>query len=201
MVIAGMEAPGANAVVRSERMSAQAEVSPDMPSVTGGETTYRDAYHQARARFEESIGSLGFDNLFAVSRISTMDGLRTARRLVTAVENIVAVYRGEEVRIDQAFDMAGASIREPYGTARSVDSLIAATDSIYALLQATNGRYQLRRGRIAFEDPVATAAYVGQAIWLEARLRDWNRNPARTPMTIRPIVAAVGRVPRSQTGF
>jgi hypothetical protein len=201
MVIAGMKAPGANAVEPSERMSAEAGVSSDTLAVTSVEATYRDAYHQARVRFEESIGSLGFEDLFAGSRISTADSLRTARHLVEKARNIVAVYRGEEVRLDQAFDMADASIREPFSTARSVDSLFAATDSIYAILQATQGHYQLRRGRIAFEDPLVTAAYVGQAIWLEARLRDWNRNPARTPVTIRPIVAAVGRVPRSQTGF
>jgi hypothetical protein len=91
-------------------------------------------------------------------------------------------------------------MRESAGTAPSVDSLINATDSIYALLQATDGRYRLRGGRIVFEDSQATAAYLGQALWLQARLRDWNRNPERTPMTIRPLLAAIGRVPRSQTG-
>ncbi|MCH7475774.1 MAG: hypothetical protein IIA27_14040 [Gemmatimonadetes bacterium] len=198
MVIAGMEAPGPNAPAPSRRAAAEADLS---PAADGG-TAYSDAYHQARVRFEQSIASLGFEDLFATSRISTADGLRTARRLVAAVRNVVAAYRGEEVRIDQEFGMANASMREPYGTARSVDSLIATADSIYALLQATQGQYQLLRGgRIAFEDPLVTAAYVGQAIWLEARLRAWNRNPARTPMTVRPIVAAVGRMPRSQTGF
>jgi hypothetical protein len=197
MVIAGMEAPGLNAPAPSRRAPAEADLS---PAADGG-TAYGDAYHQARVRFEKSIASLGFEDLFAASRITTTEGLRTARRLVAAVRNVVAVYRGEEVRIDQEFGMADASMRESYGTARSLDSLIATTDSIYALLQATEGHYQLRGGRIAFDDQLVTAAYVGQAIWLQARLRAWNRNPARTPMTIRPIVAAVGRVPRSQTGF
>jgi len=201
MVVAGMEAPRPNAVGLSESQPAEVDLSPTESSGAGSETTYDDAYHQARAEFEGSIRSLGFEDLFAPSRIGTTDGLRTGRRLVAAVRNVVAVYRGEEVRIDQAFGTDNASMRESYGTARSVDSLIAATDSIYALLQATDGRYRLRGDRIAFEDQQATAAYLGLAIWLEARLRDWNRNPARTPMTIRPIVAAVGRVPRSQTGF
>ena len=201
MVVAGMEAPMPNAVGLSESQPAEADLSPNESSGAGRETTYDDAYHQARAEFEVSIRSLGFEDLFTPSRIGTADGLRTGRRLVAAVRNVVAVYRGEEVRIDQAFGTANDSMRESYGTARSVDSLIAATDSIYALLQATDGRYRLRGDRIAFEDQRATAAYLGQAIWLEARLRDWNRNPARTPMTIRPIVGAVGRVPRSQTGF
>lgn len=201
MIVAGMEAPGANAATPSHRASAEAGLSPALSPTTDKATTYDDAYHQAGVRFEESVASLGFEDLFATSRISTAGGLRTARRLVAAVRNVVAVYRGEEVRIDQEFGMADASMREPYGTARSVDSLIATTDSIYALLQAAEGQYRLRGGRIAFEDPLVTAAYVGQAIWLEARLRAWNRNPARTPMTVRPIVAAVGRMPRSQTGF
>ena len=42
-----------------------------------------------------------FEELFAPSRIGTTDGLRTGRRVVAAVRNVVAVYRGEEVRIDQ----------------------------------------------------------------------------------------------------
>lgn len=197
MVIAGMEAPGPNAPAPSRRAAAEADLS---PAADGG-TVYSDAYHQARVRFEQSIASLGFEDMFAASRISTAEGLRAARRLVAAVRNVVAVYRGEEVRIDQQFGMTDASMRESFGTARSLDSLIATTDSIYALLQATEGHYQLRGGRIAFDDQLVTAAYVGQAIWLQARLRAWNRNPDRTPMTIRPIVAAVGRVPRSQTGF
>lgn len=197
MVIAGMEAPGPNAPAPSRRAAAEADLS---PAADGG-TAYSDAYHQARVRFEQSIASLGFEDMFAASRISTAEGLRAARRLVAAVRNVVAVYRGEEVRIDQEFGMTDASMRESFGTARSLDSLIATTDSIYALLQATEGHYQLRGGRIAFDDQLVTAAYVGQAIWLQARLRAWNRNPDRTPMTIRPIVAAVGRVPRSQTGF
>lgn len=202
IIVAGMEAPGPNPTAPPHRAPAEAYSSLAASRAADGGTAYGDAYHQARVRFEESIASLGFEDLFATSRISTAEGLRTARRLVAAVRNVVAVYRGEEVRIDQEFGMADASMREPYGTARSVDSLIATTDSIYALLQATQGQYQLlRRGRIAFEDPLVTAAYVGQAIWLEARLRAWNRNPGRTPMTVRPIVAAVGRMPRSQTGF
>ena len=201
MVVAGMEVPGANAAPMPESRTSEPGLLPEEPSGTNGEVTYGDAYQQAGVRFEESVGSLGLGDLFAVSRISTADGLRTARRLLAAVRNIVAVYRGEELRIDQAFGMAETSMRESYSTARSVDSLIAATDSIYALLQATDGHYRLRRGRIAFEYPQATAAYLGQAIWLEARLRDWNRNPARTPLTIRPMIAAAGRVPRSQTGF
>ena len=201
MVAAGMEAPGRSAAAPSHRASTEADLSLALSPAAGGATTYGDAYLQARVRFEESIASLGFVDIFAASRISTAEGLRTARRLVAAVRNVVAVYRGEEARIDQEFGMVDASMREPYGTARSVDSLIATTDSIYALLQAAEGQYQFRGGRIAFEDPLVTAAYVGRAIWLEARLRAWNRNPARTPMTVQPIVAAVGRMPRSQTGF
>ena len=201
IIVAGMEAPGPNPTAPPHRAPAEADSSLAASRAADGGTAYGYAYHQARVRFEESIASLGFEDLFSTSRISTAEGLRTARRLVAAVRNVVAAYRGEEVRIDQEFGMAGASMREPYGTARSLDSLIAATDSIYALLQATKGQYQLRGGRIAFDDQLVTAAYVGQAIWLEARLRAWNRNPARTPMTIRPLIAAVGRMPRSQTGF
>lgn len=197
IVVAGLEAPKSSAMLPS----LETRLSPEISSDASSEATYGDAYQHARTEFEKSIGSLGLGDMFAPSRIGTTADLERARRILGAVRNVVAVYQGKEVRIDQTFGMANSSMRESIGTARSVDSLISATDSIYTLLQATAGYYRLQGGRIAFEDPQATAAYVGQALWLEARLRDWNRNPARTPMTIRPLVAALGRVPRSQTGF
>jgi hypothetical protein len=196
IVVAGLEAPRSN----DELPSVETRTSPEVPSAASSEATYGDAFEQARVWFERSTGSLGLGDLFATSRIGTTDGLRTGRRLLAAFRNVVAVYQGKEVRIDETFGMANSSMRESAGTGQSVDSLIGATDSIFALLQATDGRYRLRGGRIVFEDSQATAAYLGQALWLQARLRDWNRNPERTPMTIRPLLAALGRVPRSQTG-
>lgn len=192
---AGMDPPSSITLPPAEDLTSES-----MASAAESGLTYEAAYQAARDRFEEGMATVEFANLFAPSRLGSADGLRNVRRTVAGARNIVAVYRGEEIRIDRAYELPYVTEREPAGVARSVDSLFAAIDSLHGLLLDADGRYRFRGGRIAFEDPWLTSAYLGQAIWLETRLRDWGRHPDKTPLTIKPIITAVGRIPRSQTG-
>jgi len=194
--IAGLETPPPNLLM--------AEVS---PNVSPGERpidgtdgavlreSYRGAYNLAQAEMKESLSSLGFGSLFVARRLMSSDSVRLARRTVMAARNVVEVYRSLEVRIDQQFEGPANSLREPYGTAMMVDSLLDAIDGIYGVLLAHEGRYLLRGGRLRFNDRTASAAYGELASWLRRRSEWYRTRPEGMPATIAPLVLAASAPP------
>ena len=202
-MMAGMEAPSVTAEHRPEAAptdpSDTVAGTPEIRAVSA--ETYKGRYREARGRFRERLASLDFDTLFAPSRLQTPDNLKLARRTVAAARNIVGVYRGDEIRTDAQFGRPAASLRESFSTARMTDSLLTAIDSIYGLLQASDGQYRVRGLIIAFTDLQLASQFTRQATWLEARRRMWKPGARRTPMTIRSIVAAIDHVPQARTNF
>ena len=203
---AGMTAPATSAPPHSGGAPAAAD-SPAtvshrsrLPEHSGGAAgrpeTYRASYHEARTRLVDEFDSIDFGRPFAASRIATLDSLRVARRRVAAARNVIAVYRGEEVRIDQRFGHPAPSLKESFSSARMADSLLLVIDSIYGLMEANSGRYRVRQGGVSFTDSLATTLYLRLAAWLESRLGALRRDNGALSVTVSPIVAAAGRPPR-----
>ena len=194
--VAGLEAPPPDLPMAEEGPH---EVSPDRSAVVTDETVpseaYRGAYFQAQAEMRESLSSLQFGSLFITRRLMSSDSLRRARRTVMAARNVVAVYRGLEVRIDRQFEAHARSLREPYETAMMADSLFDAIDGIYGLLLAQEGQYLIRGGAIRFNDRTAAANYRELASWVRRRSESYRTQPEGMPVTIAPLVLAASAPP------
>lgn len=161
---------------------------------------YFEAYADARAEMDEAFDYIHFQQVFAPSRLATPESLRATRRMVAAAANILRVYRGREVMLEQTFrpdDPGGrGSFREPFETAEAARSLLADTDSLFAVLIAQQGRLSYNGQSVSFKDPKAGAVYSELRLGILTRLdewRDWADGPDL--LTIPRIARALGNPP------
>ena len=125
--------------------------------------TYFEAYADARAEMDEGLEYINFQRVFAPSRFATPESLRATRRMVAEAGNVLRVYRGREVMVEQTYrpnDPDGhGSLRETFETAEATRSLLSDTDSLFGVLLAELGRFDFDGQSLRFKDPSAAKAY------------------------------------------
>jgi hypothetical protein len=144
---------------------------------------------------DEAFDYIRFQQVFAPSRLATPESLRATRRMVAAAANILRVYRGREVMLEQTFrpdDPGGrGSFREPFETAEAARALLADTDSLFAVLIAQEDRMSYNGQSVTFKDPKAGATYSDLRREILARLDEW------TDWIDGPDVATIPRIVRA----
>ncbi len=124
--------------------------------------SYYEAYADARAEMDESLAYVDFKRVFSPARFSTADSIRAARRMVAAAGNILRVYRGREVQLEQTY-RAGegdrGSLRESFEVSEASRSLLADVDSLFAILVAQEGEVRFKDNMMQFQNPSAALAY------------------------------------------
>jgi hypothetical protein len=143
--------------------------------------TYVEAYAEARSEMDEGFDYVQFRRVFAPSRFGSVDSLRAARRTVAAAVNILRVYRGREVMLEQTYrpdDPGGrGSMREPFETAESARALLADVDSLFGLLLAQRGRFGYSGGTLSFAEPQVARQYTETRRRILLTLSDWRDSP------------------------
>jgi hypothetical protein len=158
---------------------------------------YFEAYADARAEMDEALGYINFQRVFAPNRISVPDSVRVTRRMVQAAANIVGVYRGREVMLEQSYrpdepDRAG-SFREPFETAEAARSLLADVDSLFGVLLEQDGRFTLTPAGIRIPDRAAAANYAQLRRQIISAMAAWADSlESRDLVTMPRLVRALG---------
>jgi hypothetical protein len=176
--------------------------------------SYAAAYAAARTAMDSDLALAGVSKLFATSRLSSRDSLRSGRRLITAARNVVRVYHSDEVQIERAYRdtvafqvarmgwsrtqqedwKARAELKESYEGSEVTDSLLTYTDNLYALLLGDWGQYELSGSTIGFDNAAAAQDYQELAGWLQthiARFESETESSSSSP-TARRIARALG---------
>jgi hypothetical protein len=162
--------------------------------------TYFEAYADARAEMEEAFEYIGFRRVFEPIRFSTLDSLRATRRMVSAAGNILRVYRGREVMLEQSYrpdDPGGrGTLREPFETAEATRALLADVDSLFGLLLLQQGRFTFDGEAVRFQDRQAALAYSDLRAGIGATIRTWRDSAsARDLVTMPRLIRALGDFP------
>ncbi|MBK7348672.1 MAG: hypothetical protein IPI38_02205 [Gemmatimonadetes bacterium] len=168
-----------------------------LPASRNAAPTYVEAYAEARAEMDEGFDYVQFRRVFAPSRFSGPDSIRAARRTVAAAGNIVRVYRGREVMLEQTFrpdDPGGrGSLRESFETAESARALLADVDSLFALLVAQQGRFSYVAGTLRFAEPRTAREYTEIRRRILLALADWrDARELASGATIPRLLQALG---------
>jgi len=125
--------------------------------------SYYEAYADARAEMDEGLDYVDFRRVFAPSRFSSPDSIRAARRMVTAAGNILRVYRGREVMLEQTYrpgePEGKGSLREAFEVAEASRGLLADVDSLYGILVAQEGEVRYRDNALSFRNARTARAY------------------------------------------
>jgi hypothetical protein len=125
--------------------------------------SYYEAYADARAEMDEGLSYVDFRRVFAPYRFASSDSIRTTRRMVAAAGNILRVYRGREVMLEQTYrpgePEGKGSLREPFEVAEASRGLLADVDSLFAILVAQEGEVKYRDNTLSFRNGRAAQAY------------------------------------------
>jgi hypothetical protein len=168
-----------------------------VPAAPNSTRSYFAAYADARAEMDDALSSIDFRRVFAASRLGIPESLRTTRRMVQAAANILRVYRGREVMLEQTYrpaDPGGAgTFREPFETAEAARSLLGDVDSLFGILVAQEGRLRFDGTSFRFSDPEATGAYAGLRERILAALATWrDSTESRNLVTVPRLERALG---------
>ena len=124
---------------------------------------YFEAYADARAEMDEALNYVHFRRVFAPYRFGSQDSLRAARRMVAAAGNILRVYRGREVMLEQTYrpgePEGRGSLRESFEVAEASRSLLADVDSLFGILAGQEGAVRYRDDALYFQNQRAAQAY------------------------------------------
>jgi hypothetical protein len=125
--------------------------------------TYYEAYADARAEMDEGLTYVDFRRVFSPSRFISPDSIRATRRMVAAAGNILRVYRGREVMLEQTYrpgePEGKGSLREPFEVAEASRGLLADVDSLFAILVAQEGEVRYRDNALWFRNRRGGEAY------------------------------------------
>ncbi len=179
---------------------AEADPSTRVSSLRASRTSgvsYNEAYAEARAELEESLGYVQFRRVFSPARFISADSIRAARRMISAAGNILRAYRGREVMLEQTYrpdDPGGrGTLREPFETAETSRALLADADSLFGLLVAQQGRFLFDGTSLRFADPRAARLYSDLRRRILLTLGDWRNAPDLNPgVTIPRLILALG---------
>lgn len=159
--------------------------------------SYTEAYAEARAELDESLGYVQFRRVFSRARFSSADSIRAARRMISAAGNILRAYRGREVMLEQTYrpdDPGGrGTLREPFETAETARALLADVDSLFGLLVAQQGRFRFDGTSLRFTDPRPARLYSDLRRRILLTLADWRHAADLNPgVTIPRLSLALG---------
>lgn len=125
--------------------------------------SYYEAYADARAEMDEALGYVDFRSVFAPYRFASPDSIRATRRMVAAAGNILRVYRGREVMLEQTYrpgePEGRGSLRETFEVAEASRGLLAEVDSLFAILVGQEGEVKYRDNALSFRNSRAAQAY------------------------------------------
>jgi hypothetical protein len=151
---------------------------------------YFEAYADARAEMDEALDYINFQRVFAAARFAAPESVRATRRMVSAAGNILRVYRGHEVMMEQTYrpdDPGGkGSFREPFLTAEATRSLLADSDSLFGILVTQQGRFSYDGEGVRFQDPEAARAYATLRQEIVSTLADWRDSTANQALVTMP---------------
>ncbi|MEO8139703.1 MAG: hypothetical protein ABI742_08660 [Gemmatimonadota bacterium] len=159
--------------------------------------SYFEAYADARSEMDDGLDYVSFRRIFAPSRFAAPESLRAARRMVAAAGNILRVYRGREVMLEQTYrpdDPGGrGSLREPFETAEASRALLADVDSLFGLLVSQQGRFSYGNEVLRFQDPRSARAYNQIRAEIANTLTDWRDSTGATNrVTLPRLLQAIG---------
>ncbi|HWA17291.1 MAG TPA: hypothetical protein VG817_12720 [Gemmatimonadales bacterium] len=159
--------------------------------------SYYQAYADARQEMDQSLAYVNFRRVFAPGRFSSMDSLRATKRMVVAAGNILRVYRGREVQLEQTFrpdDPGGRnSLREPFETSEASRALLADVDSLFTLLVSQEGEITVTGTEIRFRSTRAARAYNEVRREILQTLSTWRDSAeAANRVTMPRLVLALG---------
>lgn len=159
--------------------------------------SYFEAYADARSEMDDGLDYVSFRRIFAPSRFAAPESLRAARRMVAAAGNILRVYRGREVMLEQTYrpdDPGGrGSLREPFETAEASRALLADVDSLFGLLVSQQGRFSYGNEAIRFQDSRTARTYNQVRAEIVNTLSDWRDSAGATNrVTLPRLVQAIG---------
>jgi hypothetical protein len=159
--------------------------------------SYFEAYADARAEMDDGFDYVSFRRVFAPSRFAAPESLRATRRMVAAAGNILRVYRGREVMLEQTYrpdDPGGrGSLRETFETAETSRALLADVDSLFGLLVSQQGRFSYGSDAIRFQDPRTARAYNQVRADIVSTLSTWRDSGGATNrVTLPRLLQAFG---------
>lgn len=159
--------------------------------------SYFEAYADARSEMDDGFDYVSFRRVFAPSRFAAPESVRATRRMVQAAGNILRVYRGREVMLEQTYrpdDPGGrGSLREPFETAEASRALLADVDSLFGILVSQQGRYSYSGDGVHFQDPRTARTYGHLRSEIVSALADWrDSSVAANRITLPRLLQALG---------
>ena len=200
-VFPAASAPLAGATPASD--DSGATLTPEDTRVTHFTTTrtrlasYTEAYADARSEMDDGFDYVNFRRVFAPSRFAAPESLRAVRRTIAAAANILRVYRGREVMLEQTYrpdDPGGrGSLREPFETAEASRELLSDVDSLLGLLASQQGRVDITGESVHFHESVAARNYNQLRDQIAVTLQAWHDSiPAANRVTLPRLLRAFG---------
>jgi hypothetical protein len=168
------------------------------PAATASKTpSYFQAYADARSEMDESLAYVNFRRVFSPGRFTSMDSLRATKRMVVAAGNILRVYRGREVMLEQQYrpdDPGGRnSLREPFETSEASRALLSDVDSLFALLVNQDGEITVSDREVRFRSSRSARAYNDIRREIVQTLATWRDSAeASNRVTMPRLVQALG---------
>ncbi len=192
--------PLANAPAVPDSSSAPSREETRVSRLTATRTrlpSYYEAYADARSEMDDGFDYVSFRRVFAPSRFAAPESVRATRRMVQAAGNILRVYRGREVMLEQTYrpdDPGGrGSLREPFETAEASRALLADVDSLFGILVSQQGRYTFSSDAVHFQEPRTARTYNQLRTEILAALADWrDSSGASNRVTLPRLLQALG---------
>ncbi|MEO8634455.1 MAG: hypothetical protein ABI587_04160 [Gemmatimonadales bacterium] len=161
--------------------------------------SYAEAYADARDEMDTGLDYINFRRVFDGYRFANPDSLRAARRMVSAAGNILRVYRGREVMLEQSYradDPGGqGSLRESFETAEASRALISDVDRLFGLLVAAQGRFSWTDTGLKFQEARTAKAYLRLRLDILNSLAAWrDSTPGPNRATYPRLMAGLGRL-------
>lgn len=187
-------------------MGAAARLDSLLAAAPGGTTTtqlrasrprsisYPEAYADARDEMDTGLDYINFRRVFAGYRFASPDSIRATRRMVSAARNILRVYRGREVMLEQSYrpdDPGGhGSFREPFEAAEASRALLSDVDSLFGLLATQQGRFSWTESGLRFHEPRTARAYMRLRSDILQSLAAWRDSTLGPNQATYPRLAA-----------
>jgi hypothetical protein len=176
---------------------APAPARPRPATNTSRTPSYFQAYADARSEMDESLAYVSFRRVFSPGRFSGSDSLRATKRMVVAAGNILRVYRGREVMLEQQYrpeDPGGRnSLREPFETSEASRALLSDVDSLFALLVNQDGEVTVTEREVRFRSARTAQAYNQIRRQISQTLATWRDSAeASNRVTMPRLVQALG---------
>jgi hypothetical protein len=181
---------------------------------------YNAAFTSARSQLELRMLQIGFTQIFLRSRLTKNSGVQDARRLIASAGTALRQYRAEEAQIDRSYQdtvgVAGRNLgwgsrdlgtwnaktsqRETAETMRLTTLMLTQMDSVYSLLAAQDGEYQLLGDGIVFDNAGAAQQYGALRGWLNQQADNYAGSGDALPATLRQVIKAIGagRLPQER---